>query len=71
MQRRGKKQARAGHKSARHSFYASWQEHSHWGRPLAGKPMPAFFATTHWEGSPSMESLACFTSLYSCWPAWE
>jgi hypothetical protein len=33
--------------------------------------MPAFFATTHWEGTPSMESLACFTSLYSCWPAWE
>ncbi len=31
--------------------------------------MPAFLATTHWEGTPSMESLACFTSLYSCWPA--
>lgn len=33
-------------------------------------PRLTFLATTHWEGTPSIESLACFTSLYSCWPAW-
>ena len=41
----------------------------YWERPRAGKPMPAFLATTHCEGTPSMESEACLTSRYSCWPA--
>lgn len=39
-------------------------------RHAAAPPRPAphtFLATTHCDGTPSMLSLACLTSLYSCW----
>mmetsp|Transcript_14912 Transcript_14912/g.32023 ORF Transcript_14912/g.32023 Transcript_14912/m.32023 type:complete len:382 (+) Transcript_14912:530-1675(+) len=39
-----------------------WQ---YWSRRLGKKPMPAFLATTHCEGTPRVTSLTYFASLYS------